>query len=1187
MDDVQETKPQINTPPVAATPAALSVALDVERQFREREPAACFVMSRVVRRVLQDQLGITSPWVPPPHRESCVISRDRLFWLASKDELGIARDVPLPQRLMLIARPEPDELARFTRDALLRYYWRHLFHARIDFELEPRTSAVQMPLADLRQRIAQLGQTQFDEIRSVLQTEQRLRKPDDLRQVYAEFVAVYHELRVFAPELVPLYFPSLAVPDEVLKVIGQDCDADAVLEATRPPELANAEPTLRPVPPPTTAEALLEQVAESTSRIAPRRCDALVRRAELLRQKGNNVRAALTLRRALDVSPIERRDEIRLRLLGEVELLVYRLQTALELSPEKVAPWRAMCERLLPAARRGFFNANARLLYDLQQVCLDHEQEIYRVDLWDWLISRGKRPLKRPLPNQRVVLMSKHLRSAAQRVSTVLIDDAGRRELGELLHAAADAARRILRKRFEPIVEESLTKARFIPQNVVERVAFRKVTHELLDGVVQRGFLTLGDLRDAISRNQIKMTDLQSFQEFREGDPLLTADRLFATRLEGVYERGPFYLCWLQRANSLAFGLPWCRLVTKYVALPFGLAFLALMAVEELAHLLHHPPPPPPPDPTIAAVDAVVPPTPGAHPRHYLVYGHWRMFWLGCLFAALIHLPRFRDAVFLVLRRTWKLLRIAVVEIPQRIAAFPIVAWLQSSFPMLLFRRFLLLPLVLSAAFIWLLPALGAYSPIEGWWRIPVFLAAMVLLNSRIGRDTGELTREFIGRTWYRIRVHLLVGLVTLIIDTVRWLMDGVERILYAVGEWLRFRGGQSQLTLGIKAVLGLVWMVVNGVIRFCITLLIEPQINPIKHFPVVTVSHKLVLTTLSLPLVNVLEKLHYDHASAITLTGLILSGIPGIFGFLAWELKENWRLYAANRPRTLRPVLVGHHGESLRRLLSPGFHSGTIPKLFARRRKAARQTAELVDQRIDKQAWYTERLHHEAEAVRHFVERELIALLKESRTFRDRSLHVGSVELATNRIRVSIEDHHLPGEPVVIQVCEQSGWLIASVCDLGWLGELVEEDRNVFRAALAGLYKYGRVGLVREQVESGLVTSMLGGSGNSNYARQSPWSKSTRQDLPYDVAPIGLIVWPKGDYTTEIHFALDEGPTAVPRPRSLARNVGLTPVPLETLVFQEHPLNWDDWRDYWDTEQNSGAIPRRLLPDVDLLSHS
>jgi hypothetical protein len=62
---------------------------------------------------------------------------------------------------------------------------------------------------------------------------------------------------------------------------------------------------------------------------------------------------------------------------------------------------------------------------------------------------------------------------------------------------------------------------------------------------------------------------------------------------------------------------------------------------------------------------------------------------------------------------------------------------------------------------------------------------------------------------------------------------------------------------------------------------------------------------------------------------------LPGIFGFLVWELKENWRLYAANRPADLQPVLIGHHGETMARFLRRGLHSGTLPKLFAKLRRS------------------------------------------------------------------------------------------------------------------------------------------------------------------------------------------------------------------------------------------------------------
>jgi len=112
------------------------------------------------------------------------------------------------------------------------------------------------------------------------------------------------------------------------------------------------------------------------------------------------------------------------------------------------------------------------------------------------------------------------------------------------------------------------------------------------------------------------------------------------------------------------------------------------------------------------------------------------------------------------------------------------------------------------------------------------------------------------------------------------------------------------------------------------------------------------------------------------------------------------------------------------------------------------------------------------AESLRHFVERELIGLLQESRTYRGRDLSVGRVDLATNRVAVTLCDAMQPNDSVVIQFCEQSGWIVATVADQGWLREMVEEDRKVFRAALAGLYKRGAGGLVREQIESHLVAA-------------------------------------------------------------------------------------------------------------------
>ena len=41
-----------------------------------------------------------------------------------------------------------------------------------------------------------------------------------------------------------------------------------------------------------------------------------------------------------------------------------------------------------------------------------------------------------------------------------------------------------------------------------ERTAFARMIEEMLDRIVELGFLTFSDLRDTISRNQLKMPDL-------------------------------------------------------------------------------------------------------------------------------------------------------------------------------------------------------------------------------------------------------------------------------------------------------------------------------------------------------------------------------------------------------------------------------------------------------------------------------------------------------------------------------------------------------------------------------------------------------------------------------------------------------------------------------------------------------
>src|SRR5207245_841664 len=142
---------------------------------------------------------------------------------------------------------------------------------------------------------------------------------------------------------------------------------------------------------------------------------------------------------------------------------------------------------LLDKADQGSRPVEAAILFDLQTVCLDHEREVYSLDLVEWLRSAGHRPIKRPLPSQRLVRINKHLRNAYQRLAAARLADA---------------------------------------------------------------------------------------QEFIRGDPLLRLDRRLSTMLDGVYRPSEIYMRWLERLTAFNFGTATGRLITRYVTIPFGAAFV-------------------------------------------------------------------------------------------------------------------------------------------------------------------------------------------------------------------------------------------------------------------------------------------------------------------------------------------------------------------------------------------------------------------------------------------------------------------------------------------------------------------------------------------------------------------------------------------------------------------------------------
>ena len=278
-------------------------------------------------------------------------------------------------------------------------------------------------------------------------------------------------------------------------------------------------------------------------------------------------------------------------------------------------------------------------------------------------------------------------------------------------------------------------------------------------------------------------------------------------------------------------------------------------------------------------------------------------------------------------------------------------------------------------------------------------LMSALLLNSRTGRDFEEILADRAVRFGSWLGRDLLPGLFRMVMDIFDRSVEWVERVMYGIDEWLRFRSGQRRLGLVTRVMVLPLWGMLTYVVRFLVRLVIEPQVNPIKHFPVVTVAHKALLPII-LGTYKAIQQppLGLDRDTAGIIVFLMQFIVPGICGFLVWELRENWRLYRANRPWSLRAQAVGHHGETVGRLLRYGFHSGTVPKLYGRLRRARKQESESVASRRSPARRHREGLHHVEQAIQRFVEREFIEYLRASRYFEGVVFELGAVSLGVNR---------------------------------------------------------------------------------------------------------------------------------------------------------------------------------------------
>ncbi|MGE0404395.1 MAG: hypothetical protein AB7T06_47235, partial [Kofleriaceae bacterium] len=934
-------------------------------------------------------------------------------------------------------------------------------------------------------------QTEFDEIRTVLRQEDLLLPPADDAGTYVEFVALYLELAHFAPSAVGRTFPAVFDRKAVDETIALDIDREALLAATRPPR-APATPMIVLVE----EEPEKEPVEATTPLARPL--------AQKTAKKGNHSRAAILYARAGDDHA------------ASEELDTIMAQLARVLGASAKPEWT---KALLPvaafAARQPStrFNPGARLLHDLQKAGMVTEHDVKAVDVMGWALSRGKQPLVRSLPATREVRIAKHVHAAAAKlVACKLASPEEHERLAAALHDITDHADDQLRASLRPKIEAALDAVDVHPHSLPERVGEKKLVDELLDRAVTLGRFSLGDLRDAISRNDLKLPDL-ALTDLGRGDQLLRIDKLLSTTLDGVYRRGEIYMRFLQKVSSVLFGTPIGRFFTLYLFLPLLGSFAI---VEGLQHMV---------GPLWAKLFHVHP----AIATKTTLFGG-----AGFLFL-LLHLTLFRRGMYLLVRGLWRVTRLLLFDIPAGFLRLRAVQWFLAS----RFVRWIIKPAIPAA--IVLLATFDVIEPLR--WVIvgASFVLTAVAMNSRYGRRAEEIGIDWLVRSSRQVTGHILPGLVKYTLELFARMMESLDRFLYRVDEWLRFRTGQSWLKLVFKGVFGTLWFIITYLIRLYVNLFVEPTVNPIKHFPVVTVAAKLIIPFIP----SMLEGI--TNVATVLMGAQLAKGfavftilvLPGLAGFLVWELKENWRLYRRTRSKTLRPLAIGHHGESMVRLLRPGFHSGTIPKLFTKLRRAAWRNDAAAAARA------SEGLHHVEESVVTFVDRQLVSMLNESAAFRATDVASGHVDIGSNRIQIELRCASVSPDATTIRFELQSGWLVASIRSLGWIAKLSADQREIFEIALAGFYKLSAIDLVREQLEHALV--------------ESPGAAAP----PYDVSDEGLVVWPGNAFDTEIVYALRSSRLS-PTVRGAKYDGPVIDLARRHALFGREPLYWAIWSTTW-----------------------
>ena len=700
--------------------------------------------------------------------------------------------------------------------------------------------------------------------------------------------------------------------------------------------------------------------------------------------------------------------------------------------------------------------SRARALLADVDAALGIEGEVLeRVDFFGWLTTLGQVPIRLTMPERGTLLAIRILKRCVRNLGKTGLSPAAEKALEAAIRARLEDIDSRLACQLRQALAGALGESGLGGGNFLERIDSEKIVDELLIRLVDHGSLAISDLRDAVARSRVKLDDLSGLSEFVWGDALLRADRALSRALPGGYRRGEAYNRGLQRFSSLFFGTSWGRLLFLNLILPFAICFVSFKGLQELVHYgllatfqkqeilseLDQALPDPPPwwlpvdiEDTDHSKRHVSEGDEEFHGHLEVLLGNPAWYATGTLFTvALIRYPAFRRWFARGLWLLGVLLHRLLIDLPGGIARF--LSWLIRLPVIRPLFQFALRPALLAWLGLFIINRQERQLGVtfNQLTKISVFSGLFLAFISPAWRRAEEFLMDALAWAWNHLGLALLLAIVDWILALFRKVTDAVSLWLaWMERRLIRKPGGSRAGLLGL-AILSIFLSPLVYLLRFGFTVLLEPQVNPVKHFPVVSVGHKIMLLLVPSVAQFVSDRTGWTFDYCLLLVFTVIGLIPGFLGFMVWELKENWRLYRANMPDRLTPVPFGSHGETARGMLVPGFHSGTVPALFRRARHGVAITDEL---------------EHARHAIERFIHGSFLSLLEGTKDFPHPELESISLTKASISAGVSVQ-----GRSALLVIRWRGHWLEADWNDKDLRDILKPESRAAWDDARDGLW--------------------------------------------------------------------------------------------------------------------------------------